>query len=196
LGGVDTIEHGAEIPDDLVDLFKDNPKSLRGYTALIPTISAAMGLATLPIKLTKITKVKKENAKIIETRMIKGFQKAYKSGIKIGCGTDSSVTFCPHYDVWKELKYYLKYSDMSSKEAIYIATKCTAEILGIEDITGSIEVGKSADLIVVMKNPLDNIEVLKQVNKVIIRGYLIDKPKVKKIKIIEKNPINVPIEII
>ncbi len=182
LGGVDTIEHGSEITDELVPLFKNNPKSLRGFTSLIPTVSAGMGMAVLPKEVTKITQVKLENAKLIEKGMIKGLQGAYKAGIKLGLGTDASVPFATHYNVWKELKYYLKYTDMSPQEAIYFATKSNAEIIGIDDITGTIEVGKSADLQVIPGNPLKNIDFLGEVSKVIIQGNLIKKLKVKKIK--------------
>ncbi len=182
LGGVDTIEHGAEITDELVLLFKNNPKSLRGYTALIPTVTAGMGMSTLPIEVTKITQVKHENAKLIEIGMINGLQRAYKEGIKLGLGTDASVPYSTHYEVWKELKHYIKYTDMTSQDAIYFATKNNAEIIGIDDITGTIETGKSADLQVVPGNPLDNIDFLGEVFKVIIQGNLIKNPKVKKIK--------------
>jgi len=182
LGGVDTIEHGAEITDELITLFKNNPKSLRGYTTVVPTISAGMGLATLPIKVTKITQIKRENAKLIEIGMIKALQRAYKEGIKFGVGTDASVPYVPHYEVWKELKYLIKYTGMTAQEAIYFATKNNAEVIGVDDITGCIEVGKSADLQVVPDNPLENLDCLGQVSKVIIRGHLIKKPKVKKIK--------------
>ena len=182
LGGVDTIEHGAEITDELIPLFKNNPKSLRGYTTVVPTISAGMGLATLPIKVTKITQIKRENAKLIEIGMIKALQRAYKEEIKFGVGTDASVPYVPHYEVWKELKYLIKYTRMTAQEAIYFATKNNAEVIGVDNITGCIEVGKSADLQVVPENPLENIDYLGQVSKVIIRGHLIKKPKVKKIK--------------
>jgi len=181
-GGVDTIEHGADIPDDLFALFKNNPKSLRGYSAVIPTLSAGMGLSTLPIEDTMITPIKFENAKLIEKGMIKSLQVAYKNGIRFGCGTDAGVPYSTHYNVWKELKYYLKYTDMTAQEAIYFATKNTAEIIGVDDVTGSIEVGKSADLQVVPGNPLENIDVLGQVSKVVIMGHLIKNPKVKKVK--------------
>ncbi len=193
-GGVDTIEHGADIPDDLIPLFKNNPKALRGYTALTPTISAGMALATLPIKDTKITPVKFENAKLIEKEMILGLRKAYENGIRFCIGTDASVPYSTHYGVWKELKYYLKYTDMSAQEAIYFATKNTAEILGLSDITGSIEEGKFADLQVVPENPLENIDTLGNVTMVVIKGNVIRHPKVKKVKKVEKIEIK-PLEI-
>ncbi|MHA1725235.1 MAG: amidohydrolase family protein [Promethearchaeota archaeon] len=193
-GGVDTIEHGADIPDDLISLFKNNPKALRGYTALSPTISAGMALATLPIKDTKITPVKFENAKLIEKEMILGLRKAYENGIRFCTGTDASVPYSTHYGVWKELKYYLKYTNMSAQEAIYFATKNTAEILGVGAITGSIEEGKFADLQVVPENPLENIDALGNVTMVVIKGNVIRHPKVKKVKKVEKIEIK-PLEI-
>jgi imidazolonepropionase-like amidohydrolase len=181
-GGVDSIEHAAEIPDDLVPLIRNNPKSLRGYTVIVPTVSAGMGMAVLPKEDTKITPESFENAKIIEKGMISALQKAYKEGLKFSCGTDASVPYSLQYEVWKELRYYLRYTEMTPQEAIYYATKGNAENMGIDDITGSIEVGKFADLIVVEGNPLENIDYLGDVSKVIIRGHIINNPKVKKAK--------------
>ena len=42
--GVDTIEHGAELTDEHIELFLDNPNSLRGYSALIPTLTVVMNI--------------------------------------------------------------------------------------------------------------------------------------------------------
>ncbi len=182
LGGVDSIEHGAKITDDLVPLFKNNPKSLRGFTTLTSTTSAGMGMAVLSKEETKITDVKKENAVLIEVGMINGLQKAYKEGIILTVGTDAAVPYATHYNVWKELKNFLKYTDMTAQEALHFATKGNAENIGIGDITGSIEVGKSADIQVVPGNPLENIDYLGQVSMVVIKGYLIKNPKVKKVK--------------
>lgn len=186
LGGVDSIEHGAEITDELVQLFKNNPKSHRGFTTLTSTISAGMGMAVLSKEETKITTVKKENAVLIEKGMINGLQKAYKEGIKITVGTDASVPYATHYNVWKELKYFMKYTNMTAQEAIHFATKGNADNIGIGDITGSIEIGKSADIQIVQDNPLENIDSLGEVSMVFIRGNQIKNPKVKKVKNLTK----------
>ena len=191
-GGVDSIEHAAEIPDELVPLIRNNPKALRGYTVIVPTISAGMGMAVLPKEETKITPESFENAQIIEKGMISALQKAYKENLRISCGTDASVPYSLQYELWKELKYYLKYTEMTPQEAIYYATKGNAENIGIDDITGSIEIGKYADLIIVPDNPLEKIDYLGEVLKVIIQGRLIKNPKIKKIKKLkELTPIEV-----
>ena len=56
---------------------------------------------------------------------------------------------------------------------------------GIGDITGTLEPGKSADMIVVEKNPLEDLRVLRNVDMVIVQGKVIRAPKVKKKQIVE-----------
>ncbi|MCP4755646.1 MAG: amidohydrolase family protein [Proteobacteria bacterium] len=181
-GGVDTIEHGADIPDELVAQFKNNPKAKRGYTSLVPTIAAGMGLVALPIEQTHITPIVLANGVIILKGQIKGLQNAYKSGIKIGIGTDAAIPYSTHYLVWKELEYFMKYTGMTAREAISTATKGTAEVLGIDGITGTIEIGKSADIQVVDGNPWEDIGALGKVISVVCSGTLIRRPKISKLK--------------
>jgi imidazolonepropionase-like amidohydrolase len=194
-GGVDTIEHGAEIPGELVPLFKENPRALRGYTALVPTIAATMGIATLPVETTNISQMSFQNAQIVAREMVLGLRRAYEEGIAIAVGSDASVPYSPHYEFWKELKYYQHYTGMTAGEAIHLATLGTARVLGIEKETGSIEVGKSADLQVVAGNPLQDIECLAEVTAVVIRGLLIDKPRVKRVKALDRTPITTLLDV-
>ncbi|WP_410993684.1 amidohydrolase family protein [Bacillus cereus] len=62
-GGVDTIEHGAQMDDEIISLYKQNPNALRGYTSLIPTFQAAYPYALLDRSKTNINDVLFENAK-------------------------------------------------------------------------------------------------------------------------------------
>lgn len=184
LGGVDTIEHGADLDDECINLFKHNQKSLRGFSALIPTLSAGIAVSGLSREKTKITDIQRENAHHIKEGCIKGLQRALQEGIKVGIGTDASIPYVTHYNVWKELDYFIRYGNLTPQQAISIASLGNAEILGIDNETGTIEVGKSADFFIVDGNPLEDISVLAQPTMVVIFGQLIEKPKIKPIKAI------------
>ena len=61
---------------------------------------------------------------------------------------------------------------MTNFQALQSATKIGAELLGIENKTGTIEVGKEADLILLPTNPLNNIMALQDVLMVISNGQI------------------------
>jgi imidazolonepropionase-like amidohydrolase len=58
-------------------------------------------------------------------------------------------------------------------QIIVAATKNAAHVCNLENVIGTLEKGKSADLLVVDGNPLENIEVLSKTRMVINRGVLI-----------------------
>lgn len=185
-GGVDTIEHGSEMDDEIISLFKNNPKSLRGTSALIPTIHAALPLDKLNSNITKISPITKANSSIVYNNMLHGLRQAVANGIRIGLGTDASMPYVTHYNTWRELDYLIKYAEVTPEQAIYFATKSNAEIIGIDNDTGSIDVGKSADFIVVDSNPLKEIRTLARPRMVIAKGNMIHDPSIKKIKNIDE----------
>ena len=96
--------------------------------------------------------------------MVKGAKEALKNNIPVGLGTDASCPLVTPYDMWREVYYFAEFYGVSNAFAIHTATLKNAQILGIDDITGSIDVGKQADLIVVKENPLENIKSLRKVN--------------------------------
>jgi len=187
LGGVDSIEHGAPIPDDLIPLFKDNPKALNGYTTLVSTVSAGLDLGELGTDVLKISQIVQQNAEMIRDGMISGLKTAIEADIPVGMGTDASVPFVPHYEFWRELVYYQHFAGVSNKRAINIATQQNALLLGVQDITGTLETGKSADFIVLDENPLDDLMALENVIHVVCRGHLIERPTYKKVKALEEH---------
>lgn len=66
-----------------------------------------------------------------------------------------------------------------------IVTLNSTILVGVGKITGSIEVGKEANMIVIKENPLENLEALRKVEMVITRGTLISHPKVKRNSLID-----------
>ena len=177
--GVDTIEHGAPLDDELVELFLHNPKALNGYSCLIPTLSPAFSIGNLDSLLTYMKQVNIKNSEVVYKGMIEGIQRATAAGIKVGVGTDASTPFTTHYGTWRELVLLVKYAGLSPMQAIINATRVNAEILGIDTIAGTLEKGKSADLIVVEKNPLEDLTALSKVHMVMAGDTFIEKPEVK-----------------
>ncbi|MGG4482292.1 amidohydrolase family protein [Paenibacillus illinoisensis] len=181
-GGVDTIEHGSELDDEIISLFKNNPNALNGYTALIPTFLAAYPSALLDTSVTKVSATVKENARLVYTSMLKGAKQAIDNGITIGLGTDAAMSYVTHYDMWREMDYYIKQTNLSNKQVIDMVTRTNAKILGIEEVTGTVDIGKQADLIVLDQSPLENIEALSDVRMVMVKGNLIQSPSVTRIQ--------------
>lgn len=77
-------------------------------------------------------------------------------------------------------------NELNAGQVIERATKSNAEILGIDHLTGSIDIGKQADLIVLEHNPLDNIKALSNVAMVMVRGNLIPTPSVTRIQEVDE----------
>ncbi|WP_371018017.1 metal-dependent hydrolase family protein [Pseudalkalibacillus sp. JSM 102089] len=180
-GGVDTIEHGAEMDDEIISLFKCNPNSLDGYTSLIPTLQAAYPSAILDASLSKVNDVVKENSKLVYDSMLLGVKQAIRHDINMGIGTDSAMPFVTHYDLWRELDHYIRQTSLDTKDIIDLVTRSNSEILGINESTGTLDIGKNADLLVLEKNPLDIIEAISGVNMVMVKGDLIKSPSIPNI---------------
>ena len=177
--GVDTIEHGAKLTDEIINLFKERNASL------ITTISPAIPLAKFDESITHATELTKYNGNIVLEGIVSASIACLENNIKVGLGTDTACPFVTHYDTWRELAYFIKYVKNDNKEAIYHATLGNAIIAGIEQETGSVEENKSCDLLIVDKNPLDDITALRQPYMVVFKGNIIKKPKIRKFKYVE-----------
>ena len=178
--GVDTIEHGAAADDELLALYKE-----RG-AAQVCTISPAVPLALLPADFTHSTELAKFNTQVVMDGMLDCAKKALSRGIPVGLGTDTACPFVTHYDMWRELAYFKKYVGVSAAFALHTATQVNAQIAGIDEVTGTVEIGKSADLLITEKNPLEDLSALRRPAMVVMRGKLMKKPKVKKFEYVEK----------
>ncbi|MBO9498025.1 MAG: amidohydrolase family protein [Novosphingobium sp.] len=95
------------------------------------------------------------------------FEKAVKMGVKLAFGTDAGVY--PHGMNARQFAYMVQWG-MTPLQAIRAATVEGATVLGRYDQFGSITAGKSADMIAVSGDPLQNIRVLESVAGVIKEG--------------------------
>lgn len=146
--GIDSIEHGADIPKEY--LLKMKEKGL----AYVPTISVYRTLSEsegiLPANTVLKSKKVHENHKIT-------FKNAYELGVTIALGTDAgSMNFGEHPSVAKEMldMYNL---GMKNSDIIKSATINCAKVLGIEKTKGSLEEGKIADIVILNNSPIEDI---------------------------------------
>lgn len=179
-GGVDTVEHGSNITPEMIDLFRKNGSSLT------LTLSPAIPLAKLPVSITKLNEFCVYNSDVLVKKMVEGSKQAIAAGIPVGLGTDCSCPLDPPYNMWREVRGFAKYCGVSNAFALQTATLRDAKIAGVGDITGSVEPGKDADLIVTEKNPLEDLAALRDITMVMARGSLTEHPVVQKNKKMEE----------
>ena len=177
--GVDSIEHGAKADEEMISLFKEH------NAFLCTTLSPALPYALFDRFITNASEVEQFNGNVVFEGIIDCAKAAIANDIPVVLGNDVGCPWITQYDFWRELYYFHKYVGVSNAFALYTATCRGAEMAGIGDITGTLEPGKCADMIVVEKNPLEDLRVLRNVDMVIAQGKVIRAPKVKKKQIVE-----------
>ena len=171
--GVDSIEHGAKLDERLIRLFRD-----RG-ACLCTTLSPALPYALFDRSVTHATEVEQFNGNVVFEGIIACAKAALENDIPVVLGNDVGCPWITQYDFWRELCYFRKYVGVSNAFALHTATGRAAEVMGLGSVTGTVEVGKSADLIVTRGNPLADLRVLRSVDMVVARGRRYDAPRVK-----------------
>ena len=172
--GVDSIEHGAKLDEEMIRLFK------KENAFLCTTISPALPYALFDRSITNASEVEQYNGNVVFEGIIDCAKAALANDIPVVLGNDVGCPWITQYDFWRELYYFHKYVGVSNAFALYTATKRSAEMAGIDDITGSIEKGKCADMIVTSQNPLEDLRALRHVDMVIANGVVINHPQIKK----------------
>ncbi len=94
----------------------------------------------------------------------------HRAGVPIVAGTDQTV---PGFSVYREIELYQQ-AGFTPLEALQAATIVPARAMKVDAESGSIEVGKRADLDVLDANPLDNIHNIRTVRSVVANGVLYD----------------------
>jgi imidazolonepropionase-like amidohydrolase len=143
--GVASIEHGSLLDDECIDLFKQQG------TWYVPTLTAGRSVMDSAQKPGYYPAVVAQKAISIGPKLKDAFIKAYKGGVKIAFGTDAAVF--RHGMNWLEFTYMIEYG-MKPMEAIKAATINAAVLIGKQNVLGSIEKGKMADIVAVDGDPL------------------------------------------
>ena len=152
--GVDTIEHGDGLTDDLID------RVVAQGVYWCPTIYVGAYVA--------------EGRGGIWPKMVdvmrEAFGKAVRKGVRIALGTDAGGFAWTESQV-TELEYMVRYG-MTTMQAIQAATSVPARLLGQEANLGALAAGRYADVVAVAGDPLADISALKKVTFVMKGGVV------------------------
>ena len=175
--GVDSIEHGNDLTDDTIRVMAE--KGVFLDPTIVCNLSAEYieererlireaGFSSHPEAVEGRILVSKadERSPGDAQRAREVLNKAYAAGVKITTGSDSN----PIDEMGILEIEQLVFSGLPEMAAIMAATRNSAEAVGRLDQLGTVEAGKLADLIVVAKNPLDNISNLRTLTMVIKDG--------------------------
>lgn len=154
--GIHSIEHGIYLDDEAVKLMKEKEMYL------VPTLLAPLSVIEFAAELGMSENSINKSKQVMQDH-IDSFKKAHQAGVKIAMGTDAGVF--KHGTNLRELELMVEHG-MTEMEAIIASTKTAAECLGYDDELGTIEVGKKADFILLDQNPLEDIAVLRDPQKI------------------------------
>lgn len=159
--GAHTIEHGTYLSDRTLALMRE-----RG-TCLVPTLVTVLDL-TQPGGDYDVPALIVRGQHMLP-RLRETTRKADALGIPVITGGDTNYGPEGVIRVAQEVAQFTE-AGIAPMRAIQGATKTAAECLGIADRTGTVEVGKEADLIIVERNPLDDVVALQDVLVVVSNG--------------------------
>ena len=170
--GISSIEHGYYLDDEGIELM------IKERTFLVATAAAVRIVIEKGVE-KGVAETAVRKAKEGLKNHIVSFKKAYKAGVKMALGTDAGMPFNFHGDNLQEL-FYLVEMGVTVMDAIKMATINGAKLLNLDNLIGSIEEGKLADLVILKGNPLDDIGILTEKDRikwVIQNGKVIIKRK-------------------
>ena len=167
VGGVDTIEHGTYMDDELFALMKKHG------TWYVPTVTAGRFVAEKARIDGYYPDVVRPKAARIGPQIQGTLAKAWKAGVKIAFGTDSGVSL--HGENADEFIYMVE-AGMPPAEALRAATVHAASVLGRNDL-GTLAPGSIADIVAMPGDPLQDIAVVKKVDFVMKDGKVVRAPE-------------------
>jgi imidazolonepropionase-like amidohydrolase len=164
--GFDCIEHGGAFSDEQIE------RMVKAGTFVVPTLSPGflqaergmdygMSLAQVQARRERI----KNPIRAVRTG------EAGRAGVTLAFGTDAGSPAVPHHNIADEFKLLLRVGVVDSvKDILIMATQNSAELNGVADSLGTLEVGKLADLVVIDGNPIENVDDIANVEQVFLGG--------------------------
>lgn len=160
--GVTSVEHGTLIDEQSMDVMV-----ARG-TYLVPTFAPYWIMAEEG-KEKGIADYMIEASKWVMKEKMPRFREAVKRGVKIAFGTDGGSPMNPHEQTEIECRCMVE-GGMSPMDVIVSLTRGAASLLRLDEKIGTLEAGKEADVVVLGRNPLDDIGHVADVKRVFKSG--------------------------
>ena len=163
--GVVSIEHGTFMSDTTMDAM------IRHHTWYVPTLTAGWAVSdSAEFAAGFFPEMVRVKAMGIGPKIQETMGRAYQKGVNIAFGTDAGVF--PHGKNYLEFQYMAN-AGMKNEDILRCATINAATLLRLDQEIGTLEAGKTADIIAVPGNPLQDIKVMGQVAWVMQSGKVV-----------------------
>ncbi len=163
--GADSIEHAAFLDEETIDLLR------RRRTFIVPTLSNTYRVATQGVT-AGLPEDMATTAAAAFPVMMANARRAHQAGVRMALGTDAGSWLNEHTDLVTELRLRVE-AGATSLAALTMATLHGAQCLGVDDLVGTIEPGKLADLVILEGDPLEDLSALERVHAVYRAGQAV-----------------------
>jgi len=177
--GVDAFAHSVrdrDVDDEFMTLVKQHPNLVVNPNLPDRGVKTDISWLRASLPADQMQRLEQANTDRPKAQEFYGIQarntaKLSAAGVKIVLGTDGNTPWGPHVEMADMVA-----AGMTPMQVIAAATKNAAEFLKMSD-TGTLEVGKNADFIVLDANPVDDITNTRKISQVILRGAAVDRSK-------------------
>lgn len=160
--GADSIEHATFVDDALLEQLREHG------VYIVPTLTNTYRVATFGAQGGVAPYIVASASAALPT-MLANAGRALRAGVKMALGSDAGAWINAHTDIVTELRLRVQIG-ASPLAAITMATRTSAECLGLADEVGTLEPGKLADVVVLDGDPLADLTAVERVHAVFKEG--------------------------